>query len=207
MSSNTKKISALALCLFIFAVMIYGSYLPFKKSSLFIRALNSLSQVKSLEELFGALSVPLDFHSPIGQEELVRNMSNSLISFINQNPSVAGQMIKYAESYYKPIVEKGRGGLSFGQNLYILGEMNELALVRTGDPQYFESAKKYFAQGVAISPKRPQFLYGLFDIYRAGKNVDGAKAAAEQILALWPEDQRTRDLLSEFLGKSLTEKK
>jgi len=38
-----------------------------------------------LQDLESKLSTPLDYPSPIGQEELVRNMANSILSFVQQS--------------------------------------------------------------------------------------------------------------------------
>ena len=106
----------------------------------------------------------------------------------------------YLTSYYDPIITYGRG-MSFGQNLYLLGAINELAFVQTKQLVYLQAADTYYNKGHDLGPKRPQFLYGLFDIYRMEGNSDKVKATVDQILAQWPNDTKTRGAYEEYLKK------
>ena len=62
--------------------------------------------------------------------------------------------------------------MSFGQDLYLLGAINETAYAHTGNPAYLAAAQRYYEEGVAMGPNRPQSLYGLFDVYRAEGNAE-----------------------------------
>ncbi|MBI2033519.1 MAG: O-antigen ligase family protein [Candidatus Liptonbacteria bacterium] len=208
-----KKVIAIVVAAVILAVAYYGSYLPLRKSQMFISALNSDRKIQSLDEFKKVFSAPLDVPSPIGQEELVRNLGNVILNLVSQSggsrPEVAGELIKYLESYFDPVIERGRG-MSFEQDLYILGALNELAFIQTKQTQYLVSAKRYFSKALELGPKRPQALYGMFDIYRIEGNTEEAKIIGEQILTQWPDDNRTRDALQQFLSeqsKALTKPK
>jgi len=203
-----RKIIAVLAAAFILSVAYYGTYLPMRKSQIFISTLKGLRSAKTIEDLVRALSVPLDAPSPIGQEELVRNTSNIFLNLVQQNdkPDVVSASINFVENHYRPIIDRGRG-MSFEQNLYILGVINETAFIKTKEIRYLEAAKNYYIQGSRLGPKRPQFLYGLFDIYRAVGDVENTKKIGEQILSQWPDDERTSKGLSDFLGKTLTNSK
>jgi hypothetical protein len=195
-----KKIIGILASVFIMSVAYYGSYLPLQKSQSFIATLQSLSSVKSLQEFEAKLSTPLDLPSPIGQEELVRNTSNITLNLVQQNNSsgTIGEVVSYIEKYYAPIIDRGRG-MSFEQNLYVLGTINEIAFIKTHNLKYLEDAHKYYDEGLTLGPTRPQFLYGMFDIYRTEGNVDGARAIKDRILSEWPGDQRTIDGFNQFI--------
>ena len=83
-----QRVAAMIIVAAIFGVAVYGSYLPMRKAQMFIATLQGLQtqqgQATSLQDLENKLSVPLDYPSPIGQEELVRNMANSVLSFVQQ---------------------------------------------------------------------------------------------------------------------------
>ena len=115
-----------------------------------------------MQDLESKLSVPLDYPSPIGQEELVRNMANSVLSFVQQggDATSTAALIGFLNSYYDPILNSGKG-MSFGQDLYLEGAINEVAFATTGDPTYLAAAQKWYQEGVALGPNRPQALYGL----------------------------------------------
>lgn len=202
MTRNTQKIvGILAVGLLLF-VGYYGTYLPMRKSQIFISTMKNLRTAQSLEEAEQMLEVPLAAPSPVGQEELVRNTTNALQDTLNRtdDPAVISRVMDFVEGQYQPIIERGLG-MSFGQNLYVLGVMNELAFIKTKQSRYLENAKRYYTLGLELGPKRPQPLYGIFDIYRMEGNVEKSKEIAEQILSQWPDDERARQGLAEFLEK------
>jgi hypothetical protein len=199
-----KKIIAAAAIIFILYIAYYGSFLPLRKSQAFIKTLKGLQTIHSYDEFEKAFSVPLDIPSPIGQEELVRNTNNIVLNLLQRgggNPELVISLVDFIERYYKPILERGRG-MSFEQNLYVLGAINELAFFQTKQTKYLLAAENHYSQGLELGPRRPQFLYGMFDIYRIEGNVPQAKAIADRILKQWPNDTRTRDALADFLAKS-----
>lgn len=203
MSSTLKKILGVLFSAFILSVAYYGSYLPLNKSEAFISALRSMQSIKSLADFEQTFSAPLNMPSPIGQEELVRNTTNIVLNLVQQsnNPDVVEKAIDFIESYYNPIIDRGRG-MSFEQNLYVLGAVNESAFVKTKQARFLGDSEKYYSKGLELGPKRPQFLYGLYDVYRIEGNVDGVKAIAAQILSQWPEDERVSASFAEFLQRA-----
>lgn len=205
MNQNLKIFITLILIIATILVAYYGSYLPFSKSRAFISSMRTLGQTASLDSFKKTFSFPLDIPSPVGQEELVRQLGNISLNVVqqNNNPKAIEDLVSYLESYYRPIVERNKG-MSFSQDLYVLGSVNELAFLKTSNKAFFDASKKYFERAVEYGPKRPQALYGIFDIYRLEGNVNGAKAVADQILSQWPNDDKTRSIITEFLKKAAT---
>lgn len=210
MTSFVKQGVALAVAGITAFVAYYGTYLPLHKSRLFIEVIEGRSDVRTLQDFEKVVSVPLNASSPIGQEELVRNFANSILELAQRTPSnqpeVIRESLRFLDSYYKPIIDRGRG-MSFEQDLYILGALNELAFVRTRGPDYLEAAGKYFAKGVELGPNRPQSLQGLFDVYRLEGDVQNAATVGARILELWPNDDRAREILGQFLKQTRGAKK
>lgn len=210
MGKPAKITLATVAALVILTIGVYGNFLPMRKSQILIGTLRDLRDSESVQDFKDNLAIPLNFPSPIGQEEAVRNVANVILGIIQQtkDPQVVADFIAFIEDHYKPIISRGVG-MSFEQNLYLLGILNEMALVKTKDTKFLGAAHNYFEQGLRLGPKRPQFLYGMFDIYRIEGNVDGAKAIANQILAQWPTDEKVKSGLEEFLRKvaSSTEQK
>lgn len=198
-----QRVAAIIIVAAIFGIAIWGSYMPMRKAQMFITTLQALQtpqgQATSLTDLENKLSVPLNYPSPIGQEELVRNMANSVLSFVQQggNATDTAALIGYLNSYYDPILNAGKG-MSFGQDLYLEGAINEIAFAQTGNPTYLAAAQKWYSEGVALGPNRPQSLYGLFDVYRAENNVSGTLAVGTTILKNWPTDTRVQQAMSLF---------
>src|SRR5580692_7067768 len=150
MNATSKKIIAVAVSIAILCLAYVGSYRPLRKAQMFIATLQGLQTTPptSLNDLETRLSIPLDYSSPIGQEELVRNTANSVLNFVQQSPDATSTdaLVGFLMSYYNPILERGKG-MSFGQDLYLVGAVNEIAFSKTGDPSYLETAQQYFEEG------------------------------------------------------------
>ena len=200
--SNLKIFGIIAVGFIVFTAY-YGSYLPMRKSQVFIESLRSIRSASSLDEIKKIVSVSFDFPSPIGQEELVRNFTNIAMDLTNRNddPIVISQLMDFVDEYYGPIIEREKG-MSFGQDLYLLGALNEVAFLKTKDQKYFVKSKFYFEKAHELAPQRPQPLYGLLDIYRIEGNVQMVQKIANQILSQWPGDERTIGALADFLQRA-----
>jgi hypothetical protein len=202
-----QRVVAIIIVAAIFGIAAYGSYMPMRKAQMFITTLQALQtqqgQATSLQDLENKLSVPLDYPSPIGQEELVRNMANSVLSFVQQggDATSTAALVGYLNSYYDPILNGGKG-MSFGQDLYLEGAINEIAFATTGDPSYLVAAEKWYSEGVALGPNRPQSLYGLFDVYRASGDATDTIAIGTTILHDWPSDTRIAQAMALFAAMS-----
>ncbi|HTY39884.1 MAG TPA: hypothetical protein VMC43_02235 [Candidatus Paceibacterota bacterium] len=204
MRISLQKVIAVLAAGALMVIAYYADYLPLKKSDAFITALRNMGNVKSLDEFKQNFSYPLDIPSPIGQEELVRNLGGSIVNIINangeNNPALVGELLKYLDSYYQPIMQTGRG-MSFAQNVFILGNAYQAAYIRTKNPQYLARAIEYYRQGnQEVSSKRPQFLYGLFDVYRMAGDTPDAINIAQRILQLWPDDQSVQRALDQLMA-------
>ncbi len=200
MKHTARYIIASVLSILIIATWYVGSYEPFQKSQIFIRVLSLKNGFQSVQELEDTFSGALDYPSPIGQEELVRNTGSYVLNFAQQSndAGVIIPLVQYTTRYFDPIIARGRG-MSFGQDLYLLGVLNEVTLVKTKDPKYLQAAEGYYAKALELGPKRPQSLFGMFDVYRFAGDAAGAKRIADQILAQWPTDTKTKDALDAFL--------
>ena len=198
-----QRVAAEVIVAAILGIAIYGSYLPMRKAQMFITTLQALQtqqgQATSLQDLENKLSTPLNYPSPIGQEELVRNMANSVLSFVQQggDATSTAELIGFLNSYYDPILNAGKG-MSFGQDLYLAGAINEVAFSTTGDPTYLAAAQKWYSEGVALGPNRPQSLYGLFDVYRAEGDATDTIAVGTTIEHNWPTDTRIQQTMAVF---------
>jgi hypothetical protein len=201
MQRTTKQIIAAVVTILVLFVAVCGSYLPMRKAEMYIGALQSLQTqpVTSLQDLENRVSPALDAPSPIGQEELVRNFANSVLGFIQNNQDATNTMaiLGFLHGYYDPILAPGKG-MSFGQDLYLMGAIHEIAFVKTGNQQYLALSKQYYEEANTLGPNRPQALYGLFDVYRFMNDMPDAVSTAQKILTNWPTDQSIKQGLAAF---------
>jgi len=194
MNPALKKVIATISSLLILWIAYVGSYVPFKKSSLFIGAVKDLSVIRYWEDFVQIIGVPLSYASPIGQEELVRNTGSIVLNVIRgggkDNPELVAKGIDFMEAQYEPILKRGKG-MSFTQNLFVMGSLNETAYAQTVDKKYLQAAEKYMTWGLELSPNRPQFLFGLLNVSLAQGNNERAMEIQKKILELWPESRVT----------------
>ncbi len=200
MQRTTKQIIAAVVTILVLFVAVYGSYLPMRKAEMYIGSLQSLqTQPRDIPEstLRAGVSPALNAPSPIGQEELVRNFANSVLGFIQNNQDATNTLaiLGFLHSYYDPILAHGKG-MSFGQDLYLMGAIHEIAFVKTGNQQYLALSKQYYGEAVTLGPNRPQALYGLFDVYRFMNDTPDAVSTAQKILTNWPTDQTIQKALA-----------
>jgi len=204
MNPMSKKIIAVACAIASLSLTYYGTYLPLRKAQMFIATLQGLQTTPptSLSDLETRLSIPLDYPSPIGQEELVRNTANSVLNFVQQSPDATSTdaLVSFLMDYYNPILSRGKG-MSFGQDLYLVGAINEIAFSKTGQTNFLSTAQQYYEEGETLGSNRPQPLYGLFDVYRAEGNVASTTAVADKILSNW-SDPTVSQALAQFLASA-----
>lgn len=199
--NDLKKLVAYLAVIGILWVAYYGNYLPLRKSQSFITMTRSAGSAQSWEDLKGIIRQSLDLPSPIGQEELVRNLSSMMLGVIRsngQNAQLTASILDFVRGYFDPIIKRGKG-MSFQQDLYIMGLEYQIAYVQTHTPAYLDQSEAYFKQSIQMAPKRPQAYYGLFDVYRLRGDKANADATARHILELWPTDTNLQDYLA---GKS-----
>ena len=203
MDRTVKGTIAVVIAAAIVGTAVYGTYLPIRKAQSFIATLQGFQAAPptSLSDLETRIAGPLDAPSPIGQEELVRNVANSTLSIIQRGLDATSteDLVGFLNSYYDPILSRGRG-MSFGQDLYLEGAVNEIAFAQTGRTNFLEAAKSYYEEGEKLGPNRPQVLYGLFDIYRAMGDVTNTERVAQKIMMNWPTDTRIQVSLQQFLA-------
>ena len=115
MKQTIKELIAVIVVFFILLVAWYGSYLPMRKAQIYISTLQNMqaNPVTSVADLENRLSVPLDYSSPIGQEELVRNMATSVLGFVQQSTdaSTTANLIDFTTKYFEPILSKEKGNI------------------------------------------------------------------------------------------------
>lgn len=191
------KIIAVLLLIVICAGWYYGTYLPFRKSQLLILSIQGAGAAQSLLDFKDAFSASLDFFSPVGQSESVKHMTNTVFNIVSQlNIPAEGltDLIGFAEKYSLPILQSKQGdGLT--QQFYVLGDLYRAAGFKYHNQEYLKKAEETYKEGLALSPKRPQFLYGLLQIYLEEKNIEKANEIMKKIVEYWPNDPEIQKMI------------
>ena len=198
-----RQLISIAIAAILAAIAVYGTYQPMHKSQLFYHTLQDVGTVHSPPQFAALLSVPLDAPSPFGQRELVQATAGLVITLIRKPdtpPEVTAALVNFVNGRFLPILQQGRG-IGFVPSLYTVGTSNVDAYLQTQNRIFLTAAENLFSRGLEASPNRPEFLYGLLDVYRLAENTEKVQAVADTILRLWPDDQGTRAALAGYLAR------
>jgi len=177
--------------LIILAVLsiIFGSYLPFRKSQLYINALSLIQSVKTIQEFEANFDKSLKYYSPVGNEEVIKFLANTIIQIMsqqNQSEAVDRRLADYIEPYiFKNEV----------RHLLADTQMYEVLLSKYRHQEDLQKAQSYLEAAYAIGPKLPPVLYNLLDLYRATGEIEKAKQVGETILQYWPDDKNVENII------------
>jgi len=192
-----KKFVSLFSAAVIVFLMYFGSYLPFKKSQLLIDSMINLQaqKIRTLQDFFDNFNKPLDFFSPVGQEESIKVLGERISPLIQNKPppEIARALLDYLDQEFNRLPENN--SLGYHQDLSVLASAHEINWFSYKEKKDFELAQKYFLKGLEKSPKRPQYLYGLFEFYRLSNLNAQSRLIGEKILDYWPQDQRIVEAL------------
>ena len=190
MNRDFKIIIAFVITVIILVLVYFGSILPFQKSRLYIDAVRSASQIKSVQEFNKLFDKALDFYSPVGHGEVVYAYLNVVIGIIQnqQDKNIAEILLKEADKRMEPILKEDKGN-AFFQSLYSYALLYELAGNKFNNKNYYQKAADIYEIALRHSPNRPMLLYGLFRSYNALSNVEKIKEIAEIISKYFPENK------------------
>lgn len=201
MPSLYKQIIAISTVAALAVIFYIGSYLPFRKSQLWVKTQATPSS--SFEQYNALLDKALNFYSPIGQEETMLNYLYFLGGIIPQikDERVIRTLVQKAEYNIGPIIERGPG-LNLVQVLYQMGIAYKVAGDILHDESYRQKAIEMLELGRRYSPKRPIFIQELFNIYREVGNKEKLKEISDVIIELWPDQkEEVGKIVKEYTGK------
>jgi tetratricopeptide (TPR) repeat protein len=194
--------SVLAPILVILAVigLYLGAYLPYAKGGMFISALQEASQARTVQELEDAFNSALNFYSPVGQQETERYVGDQIVNILGQKgitPQISQALTDYLDKIIHIDYPTARG-LDFTQEYLALANVHQINWINTKNPNDLALAEKYYQEGLQLSPVRPQFLYGLLQLYLNNGDAAQALPIAEKIHTLWPTDSQVTAMLPEI---------
>lgn len=190
---NLLKKTILWIIIVLGVLMVYFSaYLPFAKSRAYIRAVRQTQQIKSFDEFKKIFDPVFNFYSPVGDEEVVKFLSNDILTLISQeqaNEEVSRLLVEYIEPYF------------FDENvrhMITIARMYETLWRRWGGEEDYKKAEAYFLKAHDIGPKLPPVLYAMVSFYYSRGDFDKTRNIANEILKSWPNDERVKELLAQL---------
>ena len=160
--------------------LIYGVYLPLKKSSAYISAIRNLETAKSFSEVIAGYDRAFTVPSPIGGEELAKFTSYDVLNMISnprQPEEVSRELVRYIEQY------------AFHNNvrhLLAIAQLHATLWQRFQKDEDYVTAERYYRDAYAIGPKLPPVLFGLLNLYGAHGDTAKAEEIGKEIVRYWP---------------------
>ena len=202
MSLKLKQMIALLVTAMALALLYLSAYLPYVKGSLYISALSEVQSATTLQDFITPFETAFNFWSPIGEPEEVRFFANNTLGMLTNQKQQLPETVATALVDYT--VQKlnsnplGAKGLNYSQSILI-----EASILSAYGQEYkqasaLQKAEELYQEGLQLSPKRPQFLYGLFSLYLAEGNAAAAKPIGEEILKYWPDDQNVAGIVGKL---------
>ena len=169
----------------------FGSYLPYKKSSLFISVLNNQNQIRTVGDFKNAFDRVFNFYSPVGGEEVTKFSGNNIDSI------VSGEQRPEAEEGMKALAVylESKIFASDVQHLLTMASIYSNLWFHYQREEYFDRAVDYHLQVLSLGPSLPHSLYNLFDLYRRHGDKAKAQEIGQRIVKLWPQDARVIEIL------------
>lgn len=189
MNTIIKKTVIVIVIVVVIVGLYFGALLPYRKAKAFISSIRSLQSVRTVDEIERGFQTVLDIGSPVGRDETIGFIIDQLTSIIRSRPSaeVGGLIVDYAEEVSRPVLTDSANS-ELTKTILKMGVIYQTAWALYEDGAYAARAEEMFLAGLKISPNRPQFLYGLFDLYASGGREAEAIEIGKEIVRFWPND-------------------
>ncbi|MBM4389179.1 MAG: hypothetical protein FJ088_15680, partial [Deltaproteobacteria bacterium] len=167
------------------------SYAPVVKARAYISALQTVSEVNSVDGFKAHFNPALTHWSPIGQEEVVKYLGSDISNLVargDQPEEVARTLVAYIEPHL--FSNNVRHLLMGGHFSYALWENYGRK------PEDYVRAEEYYTAAYRIGPTLPPALYSLFDLAMKGGQLEKVRAVGNEILRLWPDAEDVKAVLA-----------
>ena len=200
MSTNLKQLIALLVTVFALGLLYTSAYLPYAKSSLYIAAMQGAGGATTLEDFLKPYDTAFNFWSPVGQPEMIRFFANNVLSFLtDQKQSLPEPIATALVNYTVDRIDAdtlGNKGLNYTQLVLLEASILSSYGEKYNKPDALQKAEDLYKEGENLSPRRPQFLYGLFSLYAYENKPNEARPIGEEILKYWPQDTTVSNALA-----------
>lgn len=153
-----KQFILVAFIILVILSIIFGSILPLIKSQSYISTLIDLqsAKIRSVDQFKQEFGSVLDFYSPIGQEEIVKFLSENIMEMMINEAQQTGKLGPVAPaliSFVEPYLFQDNV-----RHILFAAEAYKTLWQATGNKDYFIKTYDYYQKAYAIGPKLPRFF-------------------------------------------------
>lgn len=187
-----KKIAASILMIFAFITVVYGAYLPFMKSRLFIAAIQV--KIGGIDQFQAIYDKVINFPSFIGDEEIIKYLLNNVDVWIANEKDLQREIImREMVAYIEPKIF-----INNPRHFLLMANVYNNFWLKFKKQEDLEKAVDYYEKILKIGPRLPHALYSLMSLYVQAGMKKEAKEVGERILAIWPNDADVRSIVSSY---------
>lgn len=181
-----------AFCFIFLAVLAvyFGSYLPYTKAKMYIGAVQA--SIAGFDQLKSVYDQVFSFYSPIGDEETVKFLLNSIDGWVANPANAANEPgLRELVNYIEPRIHQNDP-----RHLMMMGNIYGNIWRHFHKQEDLMKAVSYFEKMSAIGPNLPHPLYSLLALYIGADMPAETRSVGERILRIWPEDQGVQKIIS-----------
>lgn len=203
-----RRLAAVTLGILMLLTLYIGVWLPYVKGRQVIFSYRMFGVARDPQTL---LTAPQRFSvieeayvpaflswAPWGEDELVKVATDSFFDLIQgldkRSAPAALKLANIVEGINRPLLLRGKGS-GFMQALSRLAVFEHAVWYLTGDMAFARTSEEHFRRCLLESPRRPQCLYGLFNLLRQEGRTSEALAVGKEILGYWPSDEQVLRLV------------
>lgn len=181
-----------AFCFIIVSVVAvyFGSYLPYTKSKMYIGAVQT--KISGFDQLKSIYDQVFSFYSPIGDEESVKFLLNSIDGWVANPANAANEAgVRQLVSYIEPKIFQNNP-----RHLLLMGSIYSNFWRQFKKDEDFEKAVDYYRRILVIGPNLPHALYSLLSLYIQADRPAEVREIGDRIIQLWPGDEGVKKILT-----------
>lgn len=199
-----RRVVVLALGVLTMLALYVGVWRPYMRAELIIVAYQNFNSARTLQAAEKAYVLPLLYWAPWGGDELVGTATESVFGLVQsldaQSAPAAAELARFAEELNRPLLLRGKGS-GFMRGLSRLATLEHVAWFLTNDRVFAEASEGHFRRCLEASPRRPECLYGLFNLLRQEGRSREALAIGKEILGYWPSDTQAARIVRDLGGE------
>lgn len=186
---HTELLTATGLMALVIFTIVVTSIIPWKKNQLITRAYSMPAD--NPEAAFNAFQDAIAYRSLIGQEEAISGLMKFSIDLLD---AAAQQQVPVPAEIVQGIVDTNniwfdsyRSIMPGVRDWYLNGGLNLRAGLSFGFPEYEARGRKIYAEALAYSPTRIEFIQLLLEVARSTGNKEEFEALLARAKELRPD--------------------
>ena len=181
------------------AGLMYGTLRPLYGAYVIRQSFNALEGRIAIEQFKNIFTAMLTAAKPVGETEVLLRLISSTDQIIKDGASLASSedLLRFSERYTRPVFDSVAADRYVDTRLlWALAALYTDAGRTLHNQDNLDRAEYLYRFGLRLAPRRPEFLYGLFDFYVYENRRKEAEMLGNDILRYWPFEKEISDYVN-----------